>query len=121
MNSTISKISLLALNDDSFCKTKLNGIFRVALKAISWLILGMRRGVELHEQEVTFFITFTIFFICHVFTFLTFFLIFILTFFTSTIVGAIGHADQSPRVIAPIVVSCKQACDRDDRCDDRLV
>jgi len=38
MNSTILKISLLALglNDDSFCKAKLNGIFRVALKAISW-------------------------------------------------------------------------------------
>ena len=36
MNSTILKISLLAENDDSFCKTKLNGTFRVALKAISW-------------------------------------------------------------------------------------
>jgi len=36
MNSTILKISLLATNDDSFCKIKLNGIFRVALKAISW-------------------------------------------------------------------------------------
>jgi len=32
----IFKISLLAYNDDSFCKTKLNGIFRVVLKAISW-------------------------------------------------------------------------------------
>jgi len=36
VNKTILKVSLLALNDDSFCKTKLNGIFRVALKAISW-------------------------------------------------------------------------------------
>ena len=34
---------LLALNDDSFCKIKLNGIFRVALKAISWA-----SGVELN-------------------------------------------------------------------------
>ena len=42
MNSTILKISLLAENDDSFCKTKLNGIFRVALKAVSWA-----SGVEL--------------------------------------------------------------------------
>ena len=49
MNSTILKISLLAENDDSFCKTKLNGIFRVALKAISWassveLNTTLRRG-----------------------------------------------------------------------------
>ena len=37
------KILLIAYNDDSFCKTKLNGIFRVALKAISWA-----SGVELN-------------------------------------------------------------------------
>jgi len=46
MNSTILKISLLAYNDDSFCKTKLNGIFRVALKAISWA-----SGVELNYTK----------------------------------------------------------------------
>ena len=46
MNSTILKISLLAQNDDSFCKTKLNGIFRVALKAISWA-----SGVELNYTK----------------------------------------------------------------------
>ena len=45
-NSTILKISLLAQNDDSFCKTKLNGIFRVALKAISWA-----SGVELNYTK----------------------------------------------------------------------
>ena len=43
MNSTILKISLLAYNGDSFCKTKPNWIFRVALKAISWA-----SGVELN-------------------------------------------------------------------------
>ena len=40
------KISLIAYNDDSFCKTKLNGIFRVALKAISWAL-----GVDLNFTE----------------------------------------------------------------------
>ena len=49
MNSTILKMSLLAYNDDSFCKTEwhfpsyLEGHF-----------LGIRRGVELHLEEVTF-------------------------------------------------------------------
>ena len=43
MNSIILRISLLAYNDDSFCKTKLNGIIRVALKAIS-----RASGVELN-------------------------------------------------------------------------
>ena len=77
MNSTIMKISLLAKNDDSFCKTKLTGIFRVALKAISWA-----SGVELnYTRRGNVFITFTNVFLnfCHVFTFLTF-LIFIWTF-----------------------------------------
>jgi len=46
MNNTILNISLLALNDDSFCKTKLNCIFRVALKAISWA-----SGVELNYTK----------------------------------------------------------------------
>jgi len=46
MNSRILKISLLAENDDSFFKTKLNGIFRVALKAISWA-----SGVELNYTK----------------------------------------------------------------------
>jgi len=32
--------------NDSFCKTKLNGIFRVALKAISWA-----SGVELNYTK----------------------------------------------------------------------
>jgi len=34
--------------------------------------LGIRRGVKLHKEEVTFFITFTnvFFYFCHVFTFL---------------------------------------------------
>jgi len=47
--------------------------------------LGIRRGVEIHYEAVTFFITFTNVFLnfCHVFTFLTFFIIFIWTFFTS--------------------------------------
>jgi len=36
MNSTILKISLLAENDDSYCKTKLDGIFRVALKELNY-------------------------------------------------------------------------------------
>ena len=53
MNSTILKISLPAYNDDSLCKTKLNGIFRVALKAIPHFF-SIRRGVELHSEEVTF-------------------------------------------------------------------
>ena len=47
MNSTI----LLAWNDDSFCKTKLNDIFWVALKAISWA-----SGVELNYTKKRFFL-----------------------------------------------------------------
>ena len=46
MTSTILKILLLAENDDSFCKTKVNGIFRVALNAISWA-----SGVELNYSK----------------------------------------------------------------------
>jgi len=52
MNSTILKISLQIslvtedFNDPNFCKTKLNGIFRVAMKAISWA-----SGVELNYAK----------------------------------------------------------------------
>jgi len=62
----ILKISLLAQNDDSFCKTKLNGIFRVALKDISWAssveLNTLRRGNVFLLRLQTFFKNF-----CHVF------------------------------------------------------
>jgi len=79
MNSTILKISLQIslvtedFNDPNFCKTKLNGIFRVVMKAISWA-----SGVELNyaKKRQRFLLRLQTFFFnfCHVFTFLTFFI-----------------------------------------------
>jgi len=72
MNSTILKISLPAYNDDSFCKTKLNGNIPSCLEGH---FLGIRRGVELRRGD--FFITFTfLFYFVAFFTYLMFLFLF---------------------------------------------